>query len=159
MNQSFQSKGSQSKITDQSKKNIFAVFQLDINLKLNMICNVLSIIGYHQSYLLNTSTHTLTFMWIYSYSVDLPSTFKRYIHITQSFFFLLWDPTEKGCYNEHMTFGLVGITSAHNLDAQVCLGKIPLFIEKMILIRNGKKGTLDYQISAAYQIKIWFEMT
>ena len=60
-----------------------------------------------------------------------------------------------------MTFALVGITSANNLDAQVCLriGKIPLFIEKIILIKNGKKGTLDYQISSAYQINIQFEMT
>ena len=40
-----------------------------------------------------------------------------------------------------MTFGPVGITSANDLDAQVCslIGKIPPFIEKTILIRYGKK--------------------
>ena len=60
-----------------------------------------------------------------------------------------------------MTFGPVGITSANDLDAQVCslIGKIPPFIEKTILIRYGKKGALIYQISAAYQINIQFEMT
>ena len=47
------------------------------------------------------------------------------------------------------------------LDLQVCLwiGKIPLFIEKIILIRIRKKPALDYLISAVYQINVQFEMT